>query len=206
VAFNDIFRLRVHCRLHGGEVINVLHFVDEAGVLVNPAQVLADDFRTSMDVTLRARASLDMAFEYVEVTRIVPYGDGPQLSLWPSSTNGTVGSGCASGTLAEVVTLYTGRVGRRYRGRIFFGGIIGTGVSAGLVVASQSTRTQNHITALLNRYGGLSPTRSWGLGVWSRAIAGPDPPWSTDAFTRVTSATVRTIVRNQRRRQVGVGR
>jgi hypothetical protein len=196
----------VHCRLHAGEVINVLHFVDESGVIVNGAQVLADDFRDNMGTTLRARAGAEMAFEFVEVIKIVPYGDGPVIASWPASTNGTNGSGCNTGTLCEVITLSTGKIGRRYRGRIYLSGVIISALNNGLFTATQTTKTQAFATALINRYGGLSPTRTFGLGVWSRLLAGPDPPWTTDAFTRVTSATVRNVIRNQRRRQLGVGR
>ena len=146
MAFNDILRLRVHCRLHGGEVINVMHFVDDLGAAGNNAQRLAADFRTNMDTSIRGRATNEMAFEYVEVTKIVPYGDGPEISVWPASTNGTVGSGCVSGTLAEVVTLYTATLGRRHRGRLFLSGIITTGAAAGLIVGTQTTRTQTFAT------------------------------------------------------------
>jgi hypothetical protein len=206
MAQNDIFRLRVHCRLHGGEVINVLHFVDEFGVAVNGSQELANDFRTNMEATLKARASTEFALEYVEVVKLVPYGEGPALSLWPGNTFGTVTGGCPSGSLAEVVTLYTAKVGRRFRGRMYLAGMVTSALSGGSITSTQSTRTQAFVTALMTRYAAVGTAGQFRLGIWSRLIAGPEPPWTTDAFTRVTSATVRTVIRNQRRRQLGVGR
>lgn len=206
MAFNEIFKLRIHCRQNAGEVINVLHFVDNIGALGDAAQNLADDFRDNMGTSLRGRASGDLIFEYIEVIKIVPYGEGPRLALWPANTAGTAGGNSFSATLAEVITLYTGQIGRRKRGRMFLAGGP-TGTSAlGSWPAAQTTRTQTFATALMNRYGPSGSSGTWKLGVWSKVIAGPDPPWTTDAFTRVTSVTVRTAVRNQRRRQIGVGR
>jgi hypothetical protein len=206
MAFNDILRLRIHARLHGGEVINVLHFVDDLGAAGDNSQQLANDFRTNMDTTLRGRATGDMTFEFIEVVKIVPYGEGPTLSLWPANTVGTVVGTAPTGSIAEVVTLYTAKVGRRYRGRMYLAGIVGSGMSAGSFVTTQSNRTQAFITALLGRYVAIPGGGQFRLGIWSRLNAGPDPPWPTSAFTRVTSATVRTVIRNQRRRQLGVGR
>jgi hypothetical protein len=77
---------------------------------------------------------------------------------------------------------------------------------AGSWIAAQTTRTQAFATALATRYMSAGTAGSYKLGVWSKLTAGPEPPWPTSAFTRATSLTVRTIIRNQRRRQVGVGR
>jgi len=207
MGFNDIYKLRIHCRLFGSEVLNVMHFKEAVGTLpANPAQTLANDFLTNMGTTLRARATTEMAFEFIEVVRIVPYGDGPALALFAGGTNGTATGGAISTTLAEVVTLSTGRAGRRYRGRIFLGGGPASANLAGAWAAAQSTRTQAFVTAMVARYVTSPLATAFQLGVWSKLIAGPDPPFNTDAFTPVTSATVRTTVRNQRRRQIGVGR
>jgi hypothetical protein len=206
MAFNDIFRLRVHCRQNGGEVLNVLHFVDNFGVPGDSAQYLANDFRDQMGTTLRARACPDLVFEFVEVIKIVPYGDGPRVALWAANTNGTATGNSFSATLAEVVTVYTGTAGRRHRGRMYLAGAPTGTSAAGSWPAAQTTRTQTFVTALMNRYGPAATNIDFRLGVWSKVIAGPDPPWPTDAFTRASSLTVRTAVRNQRRRQIGVGR
>jgi hypothetical protein len=205
MAFNDIYRVRIHARIHGAEVLNVLHFVEET-IYADGASVLAADVRDGLGTTLRARAATDVVYEYVEAVKLVPYGDGPVTASWAANTLGTVAGNCATATIAEVVTIYTSQIGRRHRGRMYLAGLTSSAMVAGLVAASQTTRTQALCTAMAARYIGAGASSGFGLGVWSRVIAGPDPPWPTSAFTRATSLTVRTILRNQRRRQIGVGR
>lgn len=208
MAFNDILKLRVHCRMYGNEVLNVMHFVDTGGLPGDQAQALANDFRDNMITTLRPRASGDMAFEFVEVIKIVPFGEGPRIANWAAATLGTAAGTSISATLCEVITVHSDQIGRRKRGRIYLSGApaAASTAAAGLWTATQTTRTQAFATALAARYiadGGGSAFR---LGIWSKLTAGPDPPWSTDAFTRATALTVRLIIRTQRRRQLGVGR
>ena len=206
MAANDILKLRIHCRIHGAEVINVMHFVDQAGAAGDNAQALADDFRTNMTTTLQARASTDTFFEYVEVVKIVPYGDAPRVSAWTTTTNGGVAGVTPSATLCEVMTISSATIGRRHRGRIYLAGLSAAQMTAGQIAPAQTTRTVAFATALANRMIVLGGPSLFRLGIWSKLNAGPEPPWSTDAFTRATALTVRQLVRTQRRRQVGVGR
>lgn len=209
MAFNDIYRLRIYQRLHGAQVVNVLHFVEDANLTGTGAQALADDFRTNMSTALRGRCSTQMLFETIEVQSIVPFSGSAAVSNFPANTLGTVSGNVTSATLAEVVTIYTSRAGRRGRGRIYLAGAMtaATGESSsGVWNSTQTTRTTTLATALATRYMQVPYLTSWALGVWSKVIAGPDPPWPTSAFVRATGLTVRTIMRTQRRRQVGVGR
>lgn len=206
MALNDIFKLRLHCRIHGAEVINVMHFVDDLGVAIDGAQELANDFRTNMAATLLARASTDTFFEYVEAIKIVPYGDAPRLSVWPTTTNGGVSGTTPSATLCEVITISSAQIGRRKRGRIYMAGLAPTAMASGQLAPAQTTRTQSFATALASRFMAVGTGSQFKLGIWSKLNAGPEPPWPTSAFTRASALTVRTIVRTQRRRQVGVGR
>jgi hypothetical protein len=208
MAYNDIYKLVIHQRQHGQEVINKLHFLQDSISPGNLSQDLADDFRTNMDTAIRQRAHTDFVFEYIEVQRIVPFGDGAAISAWPANTKGTWGAPypLGSGTLAEVITIHSSQVGRRRRGRIYLAGHNRDQVENGLWRSEATTKTQTFATALATRYMVLPTPSFWVLGVWSRVIAGPNPPFSTDAFTRASALTVRTTVRNQRRRQLGVGR
>jgi len=207
MAFNDIYKLVIHQRLHGQEVINKLHFVQELLGTGNLSQTLADDFRTNMDATLRARSSPDLQLEYVEAQRIVPWGDGPYLSMWPAGTFGTAPfNNSPSGMMAEVITIYTAGAGRRKRGRMYLSGLGSIAVANGLISSSQNVRTVNFANALSTRYLTMPRVGGFALGIWSRTNAGSTPPFSSDAFTIATAVTVRTTARTQRRRQIGVGR
>ena len=157
----------------------------------------------------RTRATPGHLFEYVEVQSLVPFSGGPAAVNFPANSTGTGTGNTVSATLAEVLTIYTSRAGRRGRGRIYLAGAdttLTTGITAGIWSPTQTSKTQTFATALATRYMQVPYVTSWALGVWSKAIAGPTPPWPTSAFVRATSLTVRTIVRTQRRRQVGVGR
>lgn len=208
MAYNDIFRLRIWGRLHGQAVCNVLHFVQIGPLVTNEASILCTDFNTNMATTWKGRvaATNGLLTEFLECQRIVPYGDVPHIHNWTGGQVGTVVGSCVSGTLAEIITLYTGQAGRAKRGRMYLaGGHTGDMVS-GQWTSTQTTRTAAFAAALLGRYCTAPIPSDFRLGVWSRVIAGPAPPFNTDGFAPVISATVRTTVRNQRRRQLGVGR
>lgn len=206
MGFNDIYRLKIHQRLHGQEVINVLHFKEDAPLGGVGAQALADDFRTNMQTTMRARSTNELVYEYVEVIPLIPTGEEPKLSLWPANTLGTLGGGTGTGSVAEVVTLYTGQAGRRKRGRIYLAGGNTGSMIQGQWTLTQTNATTAFITALGNRYAKIPYTTSWVLGVWSRMNGNQHPPYNTAGFTPVQVLTIRTTIRNQRRRQLGVGR
>lgn len=206
MAYNDILKLRIHCRMFGGEVLNVMHFLDNLVKTTDTAQELANDFRDNMGTVLRARATSELEFEFIEVVRIVPFGEGPRLAYFTAGSKGTATGTSYTGTICEVITIHTNTIGRRHRGRQYMCAGPGTAMATGNWAAAQTTRTQAYATALMNRYGPSATPQDFRLGVWSKLIAGPDPPWTTDAFTRATSLTVRSTIRNQRRRQLGVGR
>jgi len=208
MSYNDIYRMRVWGRLHGQAVCNVFHFKE---VTVNPASTavqLATDFNAQMSTTWRARGASTNGptVEFLEVQRIVPYGDTPYLHTWTGTAVGTAPGTCYTGSIAEVVTWWTGQAGRRKRGRSYLCGAIGNDINAGQWTSTQTTRTQAWVTAFLARYAVFPLPTTWNVGVWSRAIAGPFPPYNTDAFAPIQSATIRTVIRNQRRRQIGVGK
>jgi hypothetical protein len=208
VSFNDIYRLRLWGRLHGQAVCNVLHFKEVTALPGSGAPLLCSDFNTNLSATLRARIATTggMTMEFLECQRIVPYGDVPHVQNWSGLVAGGLTGTCHTGTVAEVVTLYTGQTGRRKRGRMYLCGGVTTLMASGQWTATQTAATQAYVTAILARYGEPSAPTQFMLGVWSRVLAGPAPPFNTDAFAPVISASVRTTVRTQRRRQIGVGR
>lgn len=209
MAFNDIYRLRIYQRMHGAQVVNVLHFVEDVAVGGGSgAQALANDFVTNMRAPLIARACNQLAFEYVEVQSLVPFSGAPATTNFPGGTVGTVFGTSASATLSEIITIYTSRAGRRGRGRIYLAGANTTSdiPVQGVWASGQTTKTTALATALATRYMQVPYTTSFVLGVWSKVLAGPNPPWPSSAFVRASALTVRTTIRTQRRRQVGVGR
>lgn len=207
MAFNDIYRLRIYQTMHGAQVVNVMHFVCNDPAPVDQSLALANDFVTNLTTSLKNRAANAVAFNYVEVQKIVPFSGGPATVNFPGGTVGGVVGNSISATLAEVVTIYSERGGRRGRGRVFLPPPETSTSSAvnGQWVAAQTTRTQTWINAMMARY--VTPVGStFALGVWSRRSGPVMPPWTTDQFSRATAMIARNIIRTQRRRQVGVGR
>lgn len=208
MPFNEVYRMRIYQTLQGGQVVNVVHFVQDDPIPTRGALELANDFVTNMTTTLKARAFSGVAFNFVEVQSIVPFTGGPVIVNFPGGTIGGVTGSCASGTLCEVLTIYSQRGGRRGRGRMYLpsSDTSATNAQAGSWTAVQTARTQAFMTAFAARYVNAGKPIGWALGVWSRASGPEFPPWSTDQFARATGLVVRTAIRTQRRRQVGVGR
>lgn len=211
MPFNDIYRLRVFGRLHGAQIVNVMHFVQDDVDPLKGGLELANAYVTNMAATQRARVVNAFLYEYVEVERIVPYSGGPVQVNFPAPGTGTSAGTNVSATLCEVLSIYSVRGGRRGKGRIYLCGgdtVSGGSLSAGVWGSTQTAKTQAYATQLATIFmDDTDPVRSsWRLGVWSRASGPVNPPWSTDQFARASSLVVRTICRTQRRRQVGVGR
>lgn len=208
MAYNDIYRLRVYATLHSSQIVNVMHFLQTDIFPTADAQSLANDFVTNMATTWKGRASNQMTLNYVEVQSIVPFSGASAVTNFPGGSVGTSPNPCFSATLAEVITIYTSRGGRRGRGRIYLAGAPNStsSMGSGAWLSAQTTNTTNMANALAARYIAVPDISGFRLGVWSRTIAGPTPPWPTSAFVRATALTIRTTVRTQRRRQLGVGR
>jgi len=119
---------------------------------------------------------------------------------------------------AVVVTIVTGAIGRRKRGRWYGWGYSENDQNAGIWDSVMRTPLTTALTTFFNKYksGGTSP--AYQLGVWSErtasgCILSGTPPHLTNvdipspdtAFTPALTFTLRTIVYNQRRRTVNVG-
>jgi len=209
MAANDVYRVVIRGRLFGSEIDNVMWFRERAGSSVgsgNNSAALAANVRTGIDTNWRAIASTSMFYEAVQATRMVPYGDGPSEDAWAANTAGSAGASTAvHPQSAAVLTLYTSKIGRSRRGRIYICGMPGTNAASGLWSAGTITGLTAIATTLTTRYG-PSGSQSWELGVWSKKLAGATPPFTASAFEPITSIAVRSQIRSQRRRQVGVGR
>lgn len=145
-------------------------------------------------------------------------------SAFEANLSGTVAGGQPTGDAlppqsALVVTLGSGLIGRRHRGRIYLACFSEADQVAGTWNSSMLTALTAAFTTFFNKYkaGGTDPKIQ--LGIWSERTAfgcewqGKPPqhvqidsPLPDQAFTPVTGFTVRSTVNTQRRRAVGVGR
>src|SRR6185295_12710892 len=102
MPFNDVYRLRLYGRLHGSQIVNVMHFVQDEPLPTWGALQLAQDFVTNMRPSLIARVTSAFTYDYVEVEPIVPYSGGPVSVNFPGGTVGTRSGACNTATLCEV--------------------------------------------------------------------------------------------------------
>lgn len=126
---------------------------------------------------------------------------------------GTTATQPSSLVACGVMKWTTAYVGRSRRGRTFYGPLGGDQYTGGNVLAGTKTNMQAYITALLGLWGAAgSDAANARLVIWSRTIAGPGgqpiPPAMGDpasASAYVLAGSAQTIVRTQRRRELGVG-
>lgn len=119
---------------------------------------------------------------------------------------------------ASVITLITGSIGRRKRGRWYGWGLSENDQNGGIWASTFLTPQTTALNTFFAKYaaGGTDPT--FELGVWSERTASGcilsgspahmtnvDPVNPDGAFTAVQTYNLRQIVYNQRRRTVNVG-
>jgi hypothetical protein len=134
---------------------------------------------------------------------------------------GTIGANAEDMVSAVVLKWSTTLAGKSHRGRTYIGPLSATQMDAGLLVAGQVPLYTAVVTALLGQFGPAGAqvidTR---LTIYSRPYnkfeygyvkgSGADRAWfwpedyNGDA-TDVTAGAVDTVLRSQRRRQIGVG-
>ena len=132
---------------------------------------------------------------------------------------GAAGEITADSVRAVVISRRTAMSGRRYRGRLFMGGVISTYISSGLLTAAMKTSIQTNLNNINAAYGTAGSNGIWELGLFSDRIAmnaAPAPthphamislgaPSPFTAFTPYTSYVIRDQITGLNRRKIGVG-
>lgn len=209
----------------GVAVNNVLYFTevgDETGGVI-PEQHLGDLVAASLStafsagVAMRSAQTDNFHWDTVRVQRVWPGVPGGAY-ITALGVSGSAGSGGASRlpTICCVVARLHSTVNtRRGRGRLYLGGWA-HGDGTQFFIADNghwSVTVTNLVAAWLTdlratRFpatGGAGPRYIW--GVWSKATAGPLVPGVgyNNGFASMDSTSVDSVVRAQRRREIGVG-
>lgn len=140
-------------------------------------------------------------------------------NLTGTLTGGETGSEILPPQSSLVITLGSGQVGRRHRGRIYLWGMGEAQQNAGIWTAACLTNLTTPFTTFFNKYKDTGTDPKIKLGIWSERTAFGcefvgkppvhtqiDPPNPDQAFTPTTGFTIRNVVYTQRRRALGVGR
>jgi hypothetical protein len=171
---------------------------------------------TSWPSLLRAWLSTGFAINNVRVQRVYPVVTGAFVVAVNVGGQASGGPTYVPSSAALVVRLRSTLNTRRGRGRVYLGGFGSVKTAGGTEYAlanegywganvrtAAATFVENLRTQALTtpNGGGVAVYR---MGVWSKAIAGPHPPYDM-AWSPVTSWEATSAIRVQRRREVGVG-
>lgn len=197
MAINDVYSVLAIQRLHGQACINTFYYQqtnngdDEAGLLTR--------FDATVGAAVRSAQSDEVTWEAAISNRILPLPRRAQVVATLSSQGAIIEPSLPT-SVAVLVSKKTHLAGARYRGRWYFAGAAKTD-------ADESTLNAGGVAAWNAVPGPLLQTLTTIGGVdfvpvhYHQSEANP----GTYATTVVTSTLLRSILRNQRRRQVGVG-
>jgi len=139
----------------------------------------------------------------VDVVDVVP-GTGATVFSGFSSVAGIEASDELPPQSAAVISWRTATKGRSFRGRSYYPGLCEFHQANGTLTNTCHTNLVTIVTQMLAVYGPGGSDTHWQFVVISRRHLGA--PRTPPIGTAVVSGLVDTIVRSQRRRQVGVGR
>lgn len=231
MAVNDVYKLTCRASYVSNMVIQNTFYLKRivAGEpSTSDVQTLADDFKEA----LRATTPDDLVWRDYLCNQVAGAGvvwsqpsclpsGGKQFGAgFSASTAGTLTGDPLPPQAALVITLLTGNVGRRRRGRLYLISGDEGAQNAGIYTGGHLGTVGTTWAAQVVQYGSAGTDPSWRWVVFSTRIASgcapdpnnpkvtifPDLPNPSDAHREITGLTARSVVYNQRRRTVGVGR
>ena len=203
MAAGDILSLTLFSTLDGQTLNNVLHFIDSGGAGdVNNLMSEANTWLASTAV--RGMFSASLTFQKWRAQVLYPNLLDP-VEVATTQPAGTAGAACLPGTVAVVCSMRTGFASRSTRGRIYFPGVPEEYTTVGKLNTSGQTGWNGVTAAMLALWSSDTGTSQFHIGVWSRKIAGPHPPYNPGGFKPASSITPQPVLGTQRRRRIGVG-
>jgi hypothetical protein len=217
------------------QIVNVFHFeasgVKEATFIddnerVDWANDLADDFVTNMKAPWLTVHSSDYTLQMVrtQVLEVEGAFRHKLTAIERAQTTlnvGTAGAAADDPILCFVTKWRTPIAGKSHRGRSYIGPLTPTWVSAGRLSTPGNTAATNFVASFIGRYAVTgSQAASQIATVYSRPYNSGEyqyatrktgtltvvtPPDYAGNSTNITAGTVDTILRVQRRREIGVG-
>jgi hypothetical protein len=219
----------------GVQVVNTHHFeaatalnasITDDTLAIAEGGDLADDWLTSLKTAWLAAHGPDYTLNMVKVQCL----ERPGLfrhKLTPierPQTTGNVGTAALSGaalSVAAVIRWRTPQAGKSHRGRTYVGPVPSNWLSAGLLNTTAAAAIATYGTAMVGRYGvGGSQYNVYGLTIYSRPYnegeyAYPSrkggiyhiekPVDYAGNSTNVLASQLDSVLRSQRRREIGVG-
>lgn len=210
-AAGEVYEVVMEGRQEGQQVLNVMHFrargpVDDVELRLLRAMVVC------LFTTLRP--SMGSTYQFVRCygKRVVP-DVGPLVESYPEAGE-VVQGGDEGDTLPSyssiVVNIHTTRGGRVGRGRMFIPGIpesatVGSFVETTNPYWAQILAYLACVAAAFVTPSELAEANKWQMGVMSRKIGGPKPPYLTTGFAPATALKPNNALATTRSRKVGRG-
>lgn len=230
-----IWQLTLIANQSGAQIVNTHHFeaagaldisMTDDGTRISQGLLLADDWIANLKTPwlachMNAYTLTLVKVQTLEVKNLFRHKLSPSER---AQTTGNTGSGVgAPNTLAQsaVVRWRTPIAGKRHRGRSYIGPVPGTFADQGTLQGAGKTAMDAYGSAMVARYGvGGTKATSWIQTIYSRPFnegeygypQGQHPNRSffypedyAGDSTNVTAYVTDTVLRTQRRRNIGVG-
>lgn len=199
IADGDIAQVTTVGMLHGQVCENVFHYKavgtgvadDGNGDLIK----LAEEFDLQVNQALEVFRSIEFGIDRIDVQRIHPVRN-LRLPIPSAAPNGTNPNPAVPSSVTFNIKKLTDFAGRKFRGRAYFAGLARTLIVQSELLEETFDAIQLDVAPEL---ASLIVTTSV---TWEPVLLHLGPPVTS---TPITAAATDKILRNQRRRQVGVG-
>lgn len=197
MAIGDVFQVTVIGSVFGQRTNMTMHYRQTSGANVGPpAAGLAESAEATWVNDLLAAQSAEYSYEQTICSKIFPL---PRELSWSTSALAALGSVAGDAYTANApptITKQTGTAGVRFRGRIYMPGLPAAYVDNGSLTGAGVIAINGASLQL------VSPLVDLNGNTFQPCIYHRDDNTTTDIVFR----RVNTVIRNQRRRQVGVGK
>lgn len=201
MSVGDFYDVVLQQQLHGQTILNTFRFLQTAGATGNTSPGLATNFAVSVAAPLLSHQSEDVSQRFLFTTRVDPK---PRALTVITDLGGPVGGilgASLPSSVALVFTKNTANSGRGERGRWFFAGINRIHENASVLNSAGITEWSPLASALFNSV-------TDGTTTWAPQLARQLPDGAggvQEVGVGLSQVLLRSTLRNQRRRQVGVG-
>lgn len=179
---------------------NIFHVSATTPWTLPQLQQLATDFINWWNLQLRIRQSVDVALTLVQTRKLDPSSPiGHDQPVIPPIAGSILGNSAPSNATLTL-SWRTGLAGRRFRGRTYIPGLVGSDISvddkASSVLVNQLLVAGTQLITSQLVHGALTVFHA----------PGDTPSTFDNTFTDVTTAVVENLLDSQRRRLPGRGR
>jgi hypothetical protein len=197
----NVFKVQLVYTLYSQRIENVFNVRSGGGVTAADADRIQGIFATWWNATARPQVSLSTSLVLMVLDAL-----DAAVSLHREYTTGWTavgsnGSAALPGGSTTCIKLATGTRGRSYRGRIYWPGLPGANVSAGLLTTAYRDALAAAVNTLrTNLAADVAGDKLVIVSYCSNKV------WrAAGVATEVTSASAHTLVDSQRRRLIGRG-